>query len=86
MFVGDRRTKYSVRAFRSASHTVVIPKDAILSNVRTSSEAGYRCPAAMRDVARRNPSMHIFEYQGETLYMHFVRGLIEATTEITGGI
>jgi len=82
MFIGDRRTKHSIRAFRSPANVVVIPKDAILHNVRTSVEPGYPFPAAMTDAARKNPSLHIFEYQGETLYMHFVHGLIEATTEI----
>jgi hypothetical protein len=76
MFIGDRRTKHSIRAFRSPDHVVVIPKDAILHDVRTSIEPGYRFPIAMRFVARKNPSMHIFEYQGETLYMHFVHGLM----------
>jgi hypothetical protein len=61
---------------------VVIPKGVILRRVRTSGERGYPFPAGMRGVTPENPSLHIFEYQGETLYMHFVHGLIEATTEI----
>jgi hypothetical protein len=83
MFIGDRRTKHSIRAFRSPDHVVVIPQDAILRDVRTSVEPGYPFPSAMTDAARKNPSLHIFEYQGETLYMHFAYGLIEATTEVT---
>jgi hypothetical protein len=83
MFIGDRRTKHSIRAFRSPADSVVIPRDAILRDVRTSSEPGYPFPAAMRMAARKNPSVHIFEYQGETFYMHFVHGLMEATTEVT---
>jgi hypothetical protein len=75
--------KHSIRAFRSPSNVIVIPKDAILRDVRTSVEPGYLFPAAMTDAARKNPSLHIFEYQGETLYMHFAYGLIEATTEVT---
>ena len=82
MFIGDRRTKHSIRAFRSQANVVVIPKDAILRDVCSSTEPGYRFPIAMRFVARKNPSMHIFEYQGETLYMHFVHGLMEATTAV----
>jgi hypothetical protein len=82
MFIGDRRTKHSIRALRSPGHAVVIPKDAILRDVRTSGAPGYRFPIAMRFAARKNPSMYVFEYRGETLYLHFVHGLIEATTEI----
>ena len=81
-FIGDRRTKHPIRALRSPVHPIVIPKDAILHNVRTSLEQGYQFPAAMTEAARKNPSLHIFEYQGETLYMHFVHGLIEATTAV----
>jgi hypothetical protein len=44
--------------------------------VRTIREPGYPCPAAMTDAARKNSSQHIFEYQGETLYMHFALGLM----------
>jgi hypothetical protein len=36
----------------------------------------------MRIMARTKPDLHIFEYRGETLYMHFLHGLIEATTEV----
>jgi hypothetical protein len=61
---------------------VFIPRDAILHDVRTSNEPGHRFPIAMGIVAQKNPSMHVFEYQGETLYMHFANGLIESTTEI----
>ena len=85
MFIGDRRTKHSIRAFRSPADSVVIPKDAILRDVRTSAEPDYPFPAAMRMLARKNPSVHIFEYRGETLYMHFVHGLIEATTGVEPG-
>jgi hypothetical protein len=83
MFLGDRRTKHSIRAFRSPADVVVIPKDAILRDVRTIREPGYPFPAAMTDAARKNPSQHIFEYQGETLYMHFAYGLMDATTQVT---
>jgi hypothetical protein len=82
MFIGDRRTTHANRALRSPTNAVVIPKYAILRDVRTSGEPGYRFPIAMRIAARKNPSMYIFEYRGETLYMHFVHGLMEATTEI----
>ena len=82
MFIGDRKTKHSIRAFRSPANAVVIPEGAILHDVRTSVEPGYRLPIALKVVAQPNPSLHIFEYRGETLYMHFVHGLIEATTEI----
>jgi hypothetical protein len=83
MFLGDRKTKHSIRAFRSPADVVAIPKDAILRDVRTIREPGYPFPAAMRMAARKNPSQHIFEYQGETFYMHFVHGLMEATTKAT---
>jgi hypothetical protein len=33
-------------------------------------------------LARKNSSMHIFEYQREILYMFFRHGLIEATTKL----
>jgi hypothetical protein len=82
MFIGNRRTKHSIRAFRSPASVVVILKDAILRDVRTIREPGYPCPAAMTDAARKNSSQHIFEYHGETLYMHFAHGLMEATTEV----
>jgi hypothetical protein len=83
MLIGDRRTKHTIRAFRSPAHMAVMPKNATLHNVRTSSAfQGHRCSDLIRDMARRNPNLHIFEYRGETLYMHFVHGLIEATTEI----
>ena len=82
MFVGDRRTKHAIRAFRSRGDSLLIPADAILRDVRTSSEPGYRFPISMSLAARQNPSMHIFEYEGETLYMHFTHGLMEATTEV----
>ena len=82
MFIGERRTTRPIRALRSPVHPIVIPKDAILHNVRTSLEPGYPFPAAMTEAARKNPSQHIFEYQGETLYMHFTHGLMDATTEI----
>ena len=73
---------HPIRAFRSPAKVVVIPKDAILRDVRTSIELRDPFPAAMTDAARKNPSLHIFEFQGETLYIHFVHGLMEATTEI----
>jgi hypothetical protein len=82
MFIGNRRTKHSIRAFRSPGQVVIIPKDAILRDVRTIREPGYPFPAAMADAARKNPSQHIFEYQGETLYMQFAHGLMEATTKV----
>jgi hypothetical protein len=61
---------------------VFIPKDAVLHDVRTSTEPGYRFPVAMRIVALQNPSLHIFEYRGETMYVHFVHGLMKATVEV----
>ena len=82
MFIGNRRTKHSIHAFRCPGTVVVIPKDATLHDVRTSAEPGYRFPTSMGIMARTNPSMHIFEYAGETLCMHFVHGLMEATTEV----
>ena len=81
MFIGDRRTTRSIRAFRTPDDLVVIPKDAMLRDVRTGVE-GYRFPAALRIMARRNPNMYIFEYRGETLYMHEAHGLVEATTGV----
>lgn len=85
MFIGDRRTKCPIRAFRSPAHVVVIPSGAILRDVRTSAEPGYRFPIALKVVAQRNPSLHVFEYRGETLYMHFAHGLMEATTGVEPG-
>jgi len=67
MFIGDRRTKHAIRAFRSPAHMVVIPKDAMLRDVRTAVEPGYRFPASLRIMAQANPNLHIFEYRGETL-------------------
>jgi len=63
------------------AHVVVIPKGGTLHNVRTSVEPSHRLPIAVRIGARKNPSMHIFKYRGETLYMRFAHGLIEALTE-----
>ncbi len=81
VFIGDRTTTQSIRAFRSPADVVVIPKDKTLRDVRTGVEmGGYRFPAALRIMARTNTNLHIFEYRGETLYTHFVNGLIEATT------
>jgi hypothetical protein len=82
MFIGNRRTKHSIHAFRSPANVVVIPKDAVLNDVRTTVELGYRFPAALRIMARTNPSLHIFEYRGETLYIPFAHGLVEATTDV----
>lgn len=83
MFIGNRRTKHAIRAYRAPGDAVFIPKGALLRDVRTSSEPGYRFPIAMRFAARKNPNLHIFEYEGETLYMHFANGLMEATTAVT---
>jgi hypothetical protein len=82
MFIGDRRTKHEIRALRAPGDAVVIPKNAILRDVRTSIEPGYRFPIAMRATARTNPSMYIFEYRGETLYLHFVHGLMKSTEPV----
>jgi hypothetical protein len=70
------------RALRSPGHVVVISKNAIQHDVRTSSEPGYRFPISMKIVAGQNPSLHVFEYRGETLYMHEAHGLMDATTEV----
>jgi hypothetical protein len=83
MFLGNRRTKHSIRAFRAPGEAVVIPKDAVLRDVRTSTEPGYRFPVAMKIVALQNPSLHVFEYRGVTLYVPFVHGLMEATTAVS---
>ena len=77
MFIGDCRTKHPIRAFRSPNNIVDIPKDATLCDVRTAVEVSeYRFPAALRIMARTNPNIHIFEYRGETLYMHEAHGLM----------
>jgi hypothetical protein len=81
MFIGNRRTTRPIRAYRARRNAVIIPKDAILHAVRTSSEPGYPFPIGMRIASQKNPSIHIFEYGGETLYTHFSHGLIAATTE-----
>ena len=60
---------------------MLIPKGATLRDVRTGVE-GYRFPAALRVMARTKPSLHIFEYRGETLYVHEGRGLMDGTTEV----
>jgi hypothetical protein len=80
MFIGDRRTKHPIRAFRSPANIVIIPKGARLCDVRTAVETGYRFPAALRIMARTNQNLHIFEYRGETFYTHESHGLMEATT------
>ena len=83
VFIGDRRTTQSIRAFRSPRNVVVIPKDKTLRDVRTGVEmGGYRFPAALRIMARTNPNLHIFEYRGETLYTHEANGLLDAITEV----
>ena len=82
MFIGDRRTRRPIRAFRSPTDAVVIPRNAILTDVRTSTEPGHRFPIAMRIAARKNQAMFIFEYAGETLYTPFTDPLMELTTEI----
>jgi hypothetical protein len=82
MYIGDHRTKHPIRAFRTPAEPVVIPKGKTLHDVRTRAEPAYRFPIAMRVEARNNVAMHIFEYAGETLYMHFAHGLMEATMGI----
>ena len=83
MFIGDRRTKHAIHAFRSPANMVVIPKDARPCDVRTAVEVpGYRFPAALRIMARTNQNLHIFEYRGETFYTHEPHGLMEATTGV----
>jgi hypothetical protein len=82
MFIGDRRTKHSIRAFRSPGEAVLIPKGAILRDVRTNTEPGYPFPSAMKGLVPSTPTMHTFEYGGETLYMRFPHGLMDATSEI----
>jgi hypothetical protein len=83
MFLGDRRTTRSIRAFRSPGNVVVIPTGKTLRDVRTGVEmGGYRFPAALRIMARTNPNLHIFEYGRETLYLHEAHGLMDATTEV----
>ena len=81
MFLGNRRTTRPIRAYRSPGEAVFIPKDSVLRDVRTSTEPGYPVPIAMAIVARQNPSLHVFEFRGETLYMHFSQGLMKATME-----
>jgi hypothetical protein len=81
MFIGNRRTKRPIRAYRARGNAVFIPKDAILHDVRTSSEPGYPFPIGMRIASQKNPSIHVFESRGETLYMHFANGLMKATME-----
>jgi hypothetical protein len=59
------------------------PKDKTLRDVRTGVEmGGYRFPAALRIMARTNANLYIFEYRGETLYLHEAHGLMDATTEV----
>ena len=83
VFLGDRRTTRSIRAFRSPGNVVVIPEGKTLHDVRTGVEIdGYRFPAALRIMAPANPNVHIFEYHGETLYTHEAHGLMETTTEV----
>lgn len=82
VFLGDRRTTQSIRAFRSPGNVIVIPEGKTLRDVRTNVEVGYRFPAALRIMARTNPNLHIFEYRGETCYMHEAHGLMEATTGV----
>jgi hypothetical protein len=83
MFIGDRRTKHSIRAYRAPGEAVVIPKDSVIRDVRTSTEPGCRFPVAMKIVAWQNPSLHVFEYRRETLYVHFAHRLMDATTKVT---
>jgi hypothetical protein len=73
MFIGDFRTKHPIRAFRSPNNIVDIPKDA------TPAPPLKSFPAALRIMAR---NLHIFEYRGETLYMHEAHGLMGAITEV----
>ena len=82
MFIGNRKTKHAIRAYRARGDAVSIPKGAFLSDVRTSTEPGHQFPTAMSRAARKNPSLHIFEYDGETLYMHFAHGLMEAAEAV----
>jgi len=82
MFIGNLRTERPIRAYRAPGDAVFIPKDSVLRDVRTSTEPGYPVPIAMAIVARQNPSLHIFEYRRETLYMHFANGLMEATMKV----
>ena len=84
MFVGDRITTHEIRAFRSASRTVVIPQDAILRDVRTSREPGCRFPAATSHLAVRTRACTFSSTGGDSL-LHFTHGLIEATTNLESG-
>jgi hypothetical protein len=79
MFIGNRRTTHAIRAYRSPAHLVVIPRGVVLRDVRPCDEPGYQVPLAMKIAVRKNPAMYVFEYRGETLYMHFSNGLIAAT-------
>jgi hypothetical protein len=81
MFLGDRTTTRSIRGYRSPGNVVAIPKDATLHDIRTCVE-GYRFPAALRIMARTNAGLLLFEYHGETLYMHSVHGLMDGTTAV----
>jgi hypothetical protein len=82
MIIGDRITKHAIRAFRSPSKVIVIPKGATLHDVRTGEEPGYRVPAAMRVLAREKPRLYLFEYRGGTLYVPFAEPLMELTAEV----
>ena len=83
VFIGNRRTTQSIRAFRSPASVVVIPEGKTLHDVRTGVEMdGYRFPAALRIMARTDHQLHLFEYRGETLYLSEAYGLMEATTEV----
>jgi hypothetical protein len=83
MFLGDRRTTRSIHAFRSPRDSVRIPTGAILHDVRTNNVRGYPFPRATTIMPQRHASMYIFEFSGETLYVHFRYGLIEATTKVS---
>jgi hypothetical protein len=81
--VETRRTKHKIHASRSVEEHVEIPGGAILRNVRTSDlaeAAGRPIPRSIASVVRAgSPNIHIFEYDGETLFMLFGEGLMEAT-------
>lgn len=77
MFIGDRKTKRSIRALRSPGEAVIIPKGMILRDVRTHTN-GEPLRTTLISMAKSNPGMYLFEFRGETLC--FVHRLLDVTT------
>lgn len=82
--IGNLRTKNKIHASRTVGgDEVEIPGGSILKNVRTA-DTGSSLPSALENYIRtsHNVNFHVFDYDGETLFMPFHRGLLAMTEKM----